>query len=158
MLTDEIVVPAFSPDEARRVGLVEESAIDWNGKVDIELEFDAEAADDKPAAPGLPALAGPAEPTHGSALVGNLQLGFAYRMHLGGDWQKVRLSHISPGRAFFIFTHGARHQQTVSLTQRMILRLAETGRLRTFENGYLIDRATARARRQLAGLAAATAN
>jgi len=66
----------------------------------------------------------------------------------------VRLSHVSPGRTFFIFTPGARHKETVSLTQRMLARLAESGRLRTFENGYLIERATARARRQLATLAA----
>jgi hypothetical protein len=34
----------------------------------------------------------------------------------------------------------------------MLLRLCETGRLRAFENAYLIERATARARRQLASL------
>ena len=154
VLTDEIVVPAFSADEARRVGLVEESAVDWDGKVDIEVGNDAEAegADGGPAAPGLPALGDAPDPTEGAALVNNVQLGFAYRMHLAGEWQKVRLSHVSPGRTFFIFTHGARHKQTVSLTQRMLARLAETGRLRTFESGYLIDRATARARRQLATL------
>ena len=154
VLTDEIVVPAFSADEARRVGLVEASAVDWDGRVDIEIGTDAEAegADAGPAAPGLPALGDAPDPTEGAALVNNVQLGFAYRMHLGGEWQKVRLSHVSPGRTFFIFTHGARHKQTVSLTQRMLARLAETGRLRTFESGYLIDRATARARRQLATL------
>ncbi len=154
VLTDEIVVPSFSAEEARRVGLVEESAVDWDGKVDIEVGTEAEpdGADAGPAAPGLPALGEPADPTEGAALVNNVQLGFAYRMHLGGEWQKVRLSHVSPGRTFFIFTHGARHKRTVSLTQRMLARLAETGRLRTFESGYLIDRATARARRQLASL------
>ena len=157
VLTEEVVVPAFSPDEARRVGLVEESAVDWTRKVDIEIEIEPDAADGSPPAPGLPALAGAPDPTSGSELVDTLELGFAYRMHLGGEWQKVRLAHVSPGRAFFIFTHGARHQQTVSLTQRMILRLAGAGRLRTFESGYLIDRATARARRQLAGLAASSA-
>ena len=62
------------------------------------------------------------------------------------------LSHVSPGRSFFIFTQGARHKKTVSLTQRMLLRLCETGRLRAFENSTLIERATARARRQLATL------
>ncbi|MDO8419393.1 MAG: DUF1631 family protein, partial [Rubrivivax sp.] len=156
VLTDEVVVPSFSADEARRVGLVEESAVDWDGKVDIEIDIDAEpeGADSGPAAPGLPALGEPADPTEGAALVNNVQLGFAYRMHLGGEWQKVRLSHVSPGRTFFIFTHGARHKQTVSLTHRMLARLAEAGRLRTYESGYLIDRATARARRQLASLSA----
>ena len=154
VLTDEVVVPSFSADEARRVGLVEASAVDWDGKVDIEVGTDVEpeGADAKPAAPGLPALGEPPDPVEGVALVNNVQLGFAYRMHLGGEWQKVRLSHVSPGRTFFIFTHGARHTQAVSLTQRMLVRLAEAGRLRTFESGYLIDRATARARRQLAAL------
>ncbi len=128
--------------------------MNWDGKVDIEVgtEAEPEGADAKPAAPGLPALGEPADPVEGVALVNNVQLGFAYRMHLGGEWQKVRLSHVSPGRTFFIFTHGARHTQAVSLTQRMLVRLAEAGRLRTFESGYLIDRATARARRQLAAL------
>jgi carbohydrate-selective porin OprB len=100
----------------------------------------------------MPAPGEPPEPTRGPALADNVQLGFAYQMHLGGQWQKVRLSHVSPGRSFFIFTHGSRHKQTVSLTQRMLERLAETGRLRAFENASLIDRATARARRQLAAL------
>jgi len=156
VLTDEVVVPAFSADEARRVGLVAESAVDWDGSVDIVIGDDADAAagDGAPAAPGLPALADAPEPTAGSALADHVQLGFAYQMHLHGEWQKVRLSHVSPGRTFFIFTHGARHKQTVSLTQRMLARLAESGRLRTFENATLIERATARARRQLATLAA----
>ena len=64
----------------------------------------------------------------------------------------MRLNHVSPGRSFFVFTHGGRHKQTISMTYRMLLRLCETGRLRAFENGYLIERATARARRQLAAL------
>ena len=153
VLTDEVVVPAFSADEARRVGLVAESAVDWDGTVDIVIGDDAGAGDGAPAAPGLPALADAPEPTAGAALADHVQLGFAYQMHLHGEWQKVRLSHVSPGRTFFIFTHGARHKQTVSLTQRMLARLAESGRLRTFENATLIERATARARRQLAALA-----
>jgi len=154
VLTDEVTLPAFSAEEARRVGLVEESAVDWDGTVDIEIGADPEpeAADAGAAIPGLPSPGEPPEPTRGPALADHVQLGFAYQMHLGGQWQKVRLSHVSPGRSFFIFTHGARHQQTVSLTQRMLARLAETGRLRAFENGYLIDRATARARRQLAAM------
>ena len=155
VLTEEVVLPSFSADEASRVGLVSESAVDWDGTVDIEIggeDASAAADDGTPIAAGLPAPAGPAEPVSGRALADHVQIGFAYQMHLGGQWQKVRLSHVSPGRSFFIFTHGARHQQTVSLTQRMLTRLAEAGRLRTFENGYLIDRATARARHQLASL------
>ena len=91
-----------------------------------------------PVAPGLPAPADSAEPTQGAALADNLQIGFAYQMLLEGRWHKVRL----------------RHKQTVSLTHRMLLRLCETGRLRAFESAALIERATARARRQLAALGA----
>jgi hypothetical protein len=40
------------------------------------------------------------------------------------------------------------------MTHRMLVRLCETRRLRSFENGYLIERATARARRQLAAMSA----
>jgi hypothetical protein len=154
VLTDEVELPSFSAEEARQVGLVDEAAVDWNGQVDIEVggETEAEPGDGAAAVPGLPLPGEPPEPTAGRALADHVQLGFAYQMHLGGQWQKVRLSHVSPGRSFFIFTHGSRHKQTVSLTQRMLARLAETGRLRAFENASLIDRATARARRQLAAL------
>ena len=34
----------------------------------------------------------------------------------------------------------------------MLERLCESGRMRAFENAYLIERATARARRQLAAM------
>jgi hypothetical protein len=64
----------------------------------------------------------------------------------------VRLSHVSAARSFFIFTHGSKQRHTVSLTQRMLLRLCESGRLKAYEASYLVERATARARRQLAGL------
>jgi hypothetical protein len=94
------------------------------------------------------------DPKEGRALAEHLQIGFAYKMLLDGDWQKVRLSHISPSRSFFIFSHGARGLKTVSLTQRMLLRMCETGRLKAYEAEYLIERATARARRQLAALSA----
>ena len=87
-------------------------------------------------------------------LADHVQIGFAYRMHLDGGWQKVRLSHVSAARSFFIFSMGGRHKQTISLTRRMLERLCETGRLKAFETSYLVERATARARRQLAGLSA----
>jgi len=84
-----------------------------------------------------------------------VQIGFAYQMQLEGQWQKVRLSHVSPARSFFVFTHGTeRAQQTVSLSRRMLEKLCEAGRLRAFEQAFLVERATARARRQLAQLAA----
>jgi hypothetical protein len=92
------------------------------------------------------------EATQGRALADNIQIGFAYQMHLKDKWEKVRLSHVSPGRSFFMFTHGKRHKETVSLTQRMLTRLCETGRLRAYEQATLIERATERARRQLASL------
>ena len=70
----------------------------------------------------------------------------------------MRLSYVSPGRAFFVFTHGKKHQETISMTARMLARMCETSRLRPFENAYLIERATARARKQLAALAPASGN
>ncbi len=155
VLHEELALPNLSAEEAQRVGLVQESAVNWDGKVDIDLNAQAEAAaiSNEPAAPGLPAITGKAEATHGAELADNIQIGFAYQMHLNDDWQKVRLSHVSPGRSFFIFTQGSRHKKTVSLTQRMLLRLCETGRLRAFETSTLLERATDRARRQLAGIA-----
>ncbi len=56
--------------------------------------------------------------------------------------------------AEFVFTHGKRNLRTVSMTQRMLLKMGESGRFRNFETAELLDRATLRARRQLAGLAA----
>jgi hypothetical protein len=158
VLTDAVSAPSFSADEAKRIGLVDEAAVDWSGPLDIDLS--AGGAGPPPAEPppdsllpGATTPAGePAEPTHGKTLADHVQIGFVYQMHLGGDWQKVRLSHVSPGRSFFVFTHGKKHRETVSMTQRMLVRLCEAGRLRTFENGYLLERATERARRQLASL------
>lgn len=156
VLSEEVAVPQLTPEEARRVGLVEESAVNWNGQVDIDLgaEADIPATSAEPAAPGLPALTEAPEATQGRELVENIQIGFAYQMHLKDKWEKVRLAHVSPGRTFFMFTHGKRHKETVSLTQRMLTKLCETGRLRAFEQSTLIERATERARRQLATLGA----
>ena len=136
------------------MGLVDEAAVDWNGQVDIDLDAPAEpelAAVDI-ALDGLPPPEAP-EPTRGRTLADHVQIGFAYQMHLEGQWQKVRLAHVSPGRTFFVFNYGSKkHKRTVSLTHRMLVRLCETGRLRAFEQAYLLERATARARRQLAAL------
>ena len=82
----------------------------------------------------------------------NMQLGFAYQMHTGHEWQKVRLAHISAGRSFFIFTHGSRQQETVTMTARMLKKLCEADRMRAYEQAYVLERATARARAQLAAL------
>lgn len=159
VLSEEFVAPALNPEEAQRVGLIEESAVNWAGPVDIDLSEEPESEESvaQPAAPGLPAIADEAEPTQGRELAHLVQVGFAYQMYLNSQWEKVRLSHVSPGRSFFMFTVGARHKKTVSLTQRMLMRLCETGRLRAFETSTLVDRATARARRQLAALSASSA-
>jgi hypothetical protein len=61
---------------------------------------------------------------------------------------------MSPGRAFYVFTRGKKHQKTISLTHRMLVRLCDSGRMRAFENAWLLERATARARRQLAEIGA----
>lgn len=145
--------PKFSAEEAARIGFVDESAVDWDGKVDIDLgaaEPDVGILDLE--LPGVPAPTEAAEPVQGRSLADHVQIGFSYQMHIEGDWQKVRLAHISPGRAFFVFIHGQRHERTISLTQRMLVKMCESGRMRAFESAYLIERATARARRQLAAL------
>lgn len=146
----------LTPAEAKSLGLVEESGVDWSGELDLDL-----SGNDASAAPlqavdisidGLPAAESAAEPSSGALLMDNLQLGFAYQMHTGNEWQKVRLAHVSAGRSFFIFTHGNRHQETVTMTARMLRRLCEADRMRAFEPALLLERATARARAQLAAL------
>jgi len=153
------IEPHFSAEEVKRVGLVTESAVDWDGKVDIDLS--ADVADtlepQQDVDPGVDidlsvATADPAEPSQGPQLIDHLRLGFAYQMHLKDKWQKVRLSYVSQGRTFFVFTHGRGHQETLSLTARMLARMCDTNRLRAVESSYLLERATARARRQLAAM------
>ena len=70
------------------------------------------------------------------------RLGFAYQMHLKNEWQKVQLAHVSAGRSFFVFTRGGKHQETISMTSRMLARMCETGRFRAVESAYLMERAT----------------
>ena len=154
VLRDEVIAPKFSAEEAQRIGLIDEAAVDWDGKVDIDLGAESEPAGADLDIAGLPKMEAPTEPASGKSLAEHVQIGFAYQMHLDGKWQKVRLNHVSAGRSFFVFTRGHRHQRTISLTHRMLVRLCETGRFRAFENAYLVERATARARRQLAALGA----
>lgn len=156
VLDDAIAEPRFTREEAVRIGLLEESRIDWAAPVtpDAQAEPAVTAVDIDIS--GLPAPEAPEE-TSGRALADHVQLGCAYRMHLDGGWHKVKLAHVSPGRSCFIFSHGQRHRRTISLTRRMLVKLCETGRLRAVENAYLIERATARARRQLSSLGAAAA-
>lgn len=142
----------LSADEARRLGLVQEAKVDWDGQLDIDLSADeAPLSSVDISIDGLPAAEAP-EPSQGELLIEHLQLGFAYQMNTGEQWRKVRLAHISAGRSFFIFTYGQKHQETVTMTARMLKRLCESGRLKAFENAYLLERATARARKQLAEL------
>jgi hypothetical protein len=148
----------LTPAEAKSLGLVEESTVDWHGELDLDLSGNDAAAAAEPlqavdiSIDGLPAAESAAEPSGGALLVDNMQLGFAYQMHTGTEWQKMRLAHISAGRSFFIFTHGNRHQETVTMTARMLKKLCEAGRMRAYETAHLLERATARARAQLAAL------
>ncbi|HKX43003.1 MAG TPA: DUF1631 family protein, partial [Burkholderiaceae bacterium] len=195
-LDEATLAKRFTPEEAKQVGLIDESAVDWSGAVDIDLDIDldapsgpigaittspravdtvpgriGEAADtdlditlpglDLVLAPGLDLNldqpnAEPPEPTRGPQLMDHIKLGFAYQMHLKDEWQKVRLTHVSAGRSFFVFTRGRKHQETISMTSRMLARMCETGRMRAFESSYLLERATQRARKQLAALKAPT--
>ena len=141
----------FTPAEAQVVGLIEESAVDWRAPVDIDIAAEPEISAADLAVDGMPAPE-PVEPSRGLSLADHVQIGFAYQMHLAGQWRKVRLTHVSAGRSFFVFSHGAKQRSTVSVTYRMLSRLCETQRLRAFESAFLLERATARARRQLAQL------
>jgi hypothetical protein len=173
-LAAEEIEKSFTADEAQQVGLLEESTVDWSGAVDIDLNADAldtvpgpedttpgGTGDTLPSDLGLDinldlSTADPSEPSHGPHLMDHIRLGFAYQMLLKDQWQKVRLSYVSPGRNFFVFTRGRKHQETISLTARMLARMCETNRMRAVEHAYLMERATARARRQLAALKLAT--
>jgi hypothetical protein len=172
----DVIARRFSPAEAKSVGLVTESAVDWSGVVDIDIgaEDDGSSRNDTgpDTTPSDSAIArfealdidlsltgaDPAEPSRGPQLFDHIKLGFAYQMHLKDEWQKVRLTHVSAGRSFFVFTRGKKHQETISMTARMLSRMCETGRLRALESAYLMERATQRARKQLAALGTPTRN
>jgi hypothetical protein len=149
----------FSAEEARQVGLVEEKAVDWAHEVDIDLGNEPPPIDSTPLNLGVDinldlVAADPTEASHGARLIEHLRIGFAYQMLLKDQWQKVRLTYMSPGRSFFVFTHGRNLQETISLTARMLSRMCEAERLRAVESNYLMERATSRARKQLAELSA----
>jgi hypothetical protein len=151
VLTDVVDERRFSDEEKRAIGLISETAVDWDGTVDIDLSAEPELTEVDINIDGLPPPE-PTIPTRGASLADHVELGFAYQMHFDGAWHKVKLSYVSPGRAFFIFTRGRKVQKTISMTARMLARMCESGRMRAFENAYLIERATARARKQLAAL------
>jgi hypothetical protein len=154
----------FTPEEARQVGLLPEHAVDWNAPFDFYMGGGAPADPTGPAPlsgdaatpVGLTATESGelAEPTTGAQLMDHINLGFAYQMLLKDEWQKVRLAHVSSGRSFFVFTRGVRHQETISMTSRMLARMCETGRMRAVESAYLMERASHRVRKQLADLKA----
>lgn len=146
---------AFSPEEAEQIGLVEEASVDWDGQVDIDVGEPGETPEEIDIVLDGP-LGRDAPPTRGVGLLDYIQPGIAYRMHLEGGWQRVRLSWVSPGRAFFVFTHGKGQQKTISMTARMLARMCETERFRAFEQAELLERATLRARKQLAALSGGT--
>lgn len=151
VLLDAVQANTFTEAEAKAIGLVDERSIDWNGKVDVELETEPEVNEVDIQIDGMPEPE-PVEPSRGGSLADHVQIGFAYQMHIDGQWQKVRLAHVSAGRTFFVFTRGHKHVRTISMTYRMLAKMCEADRLRAFEHAYLLERATARARAQLAQL------
>jgi len=174
----EVIERRFTPEEAKQVGLVKETAVDWAepvaGKGVDGVDVDLGEATQAPALPSPSIIAKldpaaaeqlgpttseagePSEPSRGPQLIDHIKLGFAYQMHLKNEWQKVQLAHVSSGRSFFVFTRGGKHQETISMTSRMLARMCETGRFRAVESSYLMERATARARKQLAQLGTPT--
>ena len=158
-LTSAEIEERFTPEEAKQVGLIDEKAVDWTQSVDANPSGEMPVLESEPLNLGVDinldlVAADPAEPSHGARLIDHLRIGFAYQMLLKDQWQKVRLTYMSPGRSFFVFTHGRNLQETISLTSRMLSRMCEAERLRAVENNYLMERATSRARKQLAELTA----
>lgn len=142
----------LTPQEAAQAGWLSQAAVHHDS---ASLDIDLTAGED-------PALCqaevdilldSPAPPAAGPSLVNYIHSGAAYRMMLKGQWRRVRLTWVSEGRTFFIFTQG--HQgakQTISLTARTLQQMCESGRFKAFEQAQLLERATIRARRQLAAL------
>lgn len=144
------VVTALSADEIKQAGFMPEAAL-ANEPLDIDLDS---------AGPSDPSLLdidinldAPPVPSAGAQLVHHINKGTAYQMLMQGEWKRVRLTWISEGRSFFIFTQGHQHKQTISLTSRTLAKMCDSGRFKAFEQSELIERATMRARRQLAALA-----
>jgi hypothetical protein len=159
-LTSAEIEQRFTPEEAQQVGLIDEKTVDWAQQVDIDLSHEPPPTlESAPLDLGVDINldlvgADPAEASHGARLIDHLRIGFAYQMLLKDQWQKVRLTYMSPGRSFFVFTHGRNLQETISLTARMLSRMCEAERLRAVESNYLMERATSRARKQLSALTA----
>ena len=144
------VVSALSPQEVQAAGFVAEAAVAADGALDLNLD---QPADTDPSLGDIDInLDIPAPPSAGPQLVQHIQKGTAYQMMMQGEWKKVRLTWVSEGRTFFIFTQGHTHKQTISLTARTLAKMCDSGRFKAFEQSELIERATMRARRQLAAL------
>ncbi|WP_294639042.1 DUF1631 family protein [uncultured Aquabacterium sp.] len=145
------VASALSPEEAQQAGFVPEATVPTD-TVDINLDEPAGEVD-----PSLTEvdinLDSPPPPAAGLQLVHHIQKGTAYQMLMQGEWKRVRLTWVSEGRTFFIFTQGHQHKRTISLTARTLAKMCDTGRFKAFEQAELLERATMRARRQLAALA-----
>jgi hypothetical protein len=171
----------FSLEEELSIGLVSEHEVDWSHAVAAAApalvpapsrqqepaaalalasgpsslpSIDAAALKPVDAAPMPDPIELPEAPelAAGPQLRDHLQLGFSYQLNLKSEWQKVRLTYMSPARSLFLFSHGAKNRETISMTARTLGRLCAAGRMRAFENAFLVDRATQRARRQLAKL------
>lgn len=144
------VVPTLSAVEIKEAGFVPEAAVVAEGPLDIDL--DQPGGQDPSLSEVDINLDAPPPPSAGLQLVHHIQKGTAYQMMMQGQWKKVRLTWVSDGRTFFIFTHGHTHKQTISLTARTLAKMCDSGRFKAFEQAELIERATVRARRQLAAL------
>jgi len=144
------VVSALSQAEIQEAGFLPEAAVVAEGPLDIDL--DAAGTADPSLSEVDINLDSPPPPSAGLQLVHHIQKGTAYQMMMQGQWKKVHLTWISDGRNFFIFNHGHTHKQTISLTARTLAKMCEGGRFKAYEQSELIERATVRARRQLAAL------
>lgn len=144
------VVPTLSAAEIQQAGFVPEAAIAADAPLDIDLDLPGGA---DPTLSEIDInLDAPPPPSAGLQLIHHIQKGTAYQMMLQGQWKRVRLTWVSDGRSFFIFNHGSTHKQTISLTARTLAKMCDSGRFKAFEQAELIERATVRARRQLAAL------
>jgi hypothetical protein len=144
------VVAALSPEEIKQAGFVPEAAL--TGDADLDINLDNPGGTDPTLSEIDINLDAPPPPSAGLQLVHHIQKGAAYQMMMQGKWKKVRLTWISEGRSFFIFMHGHMHKETISLTARTLAKMCDSGRFKAFEQAELIERATVRARRQLAAL------
>ncbi len=154
MLLEDIERARLSVQEARRMGIAEESDLIWERPVAPGVDrLEAQRTLSDAARLPLGSLQMPTNvsaPTVGRALADHVQVGYVYELHLQGAWLKHKLSFMSPGRTFFVFTRGKDPSRPLSLTYRMLARLCETHRLRPFEGAYLLERATAKVQMHMA--------